>query len=448
MRYSYTHILAIGISILLLTGCDNFLDIQPTGKVIPKTLSEYRALLTTAYSNNLYDKGVTEVRTDIAQTLRSNNITTPQNTFGDIEIWNDLSPSSSTRQFEWLRYYENIYIANNIIINQKEITQGTTDDINQLVGEAYLMRAYMHFILANLYAQPYTKTDAPNSRAIPLKLDIDLEGTPSKNTLEEVYQSIISDINSAINSMTVEQWTSPEYSYRFAKNSAYAFASRVYLYMGRWQESLDFSQNTLQINSQLQNLTTQSDTLPSHYLSAERITSYEIILNSDYAASFIVDSLFYSRYTEHDGRKQSYFSVQNNLITSNKAGVLAHKCSFRVGELYLNAAESAVHLRLLSEARTFLLTLLKQRYHSSEYTQRELSVNSASAEQLLEEILEQRALELAFEGHRWFDLRRTYRPQLQKVINGNTYLLAQDDSRYTLRIPQEAIDNNPSLLQP
>ena len=49
---------------LLITSCDSFLDIQPIGKVIPNTLSEYRALLTEAYSQPLVDRGVTEFRTD------------------------------------------------------------------------------------------------------------------------------------------------------------------------------------------------------------------------------------------------------------------------------------------------------------------------------------------------------------------------------------------------
>ena len=49
---------------LLITSCDSFLDIQPIGKVIPNTLSEYRALLTEAYSQPLFDRGVTEFRTD------------------------------------------------------------------------------------------------------------------------------------------------------------------------------------------------------------------------------------------------------------------------------------------------------------------------------------------------------------------------------------------------
>lgn len=58
---------------LLITSCDSFLDIQPIGKVIPNTLSEYRALLTEAYSQPLFDRGVTEFRTDEV-TIRDNDM--------------------------------------------------------------------------------------------------------------------------------------------------------------------------------------------------------------------------------------------------------------------------------------------------------------------------------------------------------------------------------------
>ena len=71
---------------ILLTSCDNYLDIQPVGKVIPNTLAEYRALLTTVYNTRLNDKAVTELRTDIVQVT---DISSSQNTYGDIQIWND-----------------------------------------------------------------------------------------------------------------------------------------------------------------------------------------------------------------------------------------------------------------------------------------------------------------------------------------------------------------------
>ena len=80
------------------------------------------------------------------------------------------------------------------------------------------------------------------------------------------------------------------------------------------------------------------------------------------------------------------------------------------------------------------------------YAEKKKAVDAMNQADLIKEILEERALELAFEGHRWFDLRRTTRPRIEKILNGQAYLLEQDDSRYTLRIPQSAIAANPGLL--
>mgnify|MGYP003232821560 CR=1 FL=1 len=41
------------------TGCDNFLDITPTGRVIPETAKDYRELLTRAYSMMPDSRGLT-----------------------------------------------------------------------------------------------------------------------------------------------------------------------------------------------------------------------------------------------------------------------------------------------------------------------------------------------------------------------------------------------------
>ena len=89
---------------IVMTSCSNYLDIQPVGKVIPNTLEEYRALMTTAYSKDLLDRSVCDMRTkDI--TVKKDNI--DQNNYGDIEKW--INNSTSAREFGWLDYYENIY---------------------------------------------------------------------------------------------------------------------------------------------------------------------------------------------------------------------------------------------------------------------------------------------------------------------------------------------------
>ena len=442
-KVSYTFLL---LGSLLLSSCDSFLDIQPVGKVIPTTLAEYRALLATAYSSYISGKGITEVRTDIANVLLSDEITTPINTFGDIEKWNDGNPGASTREFSWADYYTNIYYANAIIDKGNEITNGSQQDINQLVGEAYMLRAYIHFILVNLYGQPYTKAGALDTKAVPLKLDLDLEAIPAKNTVKEIYSSILSDITSARGLINIKEWEI-QYAYRFSKISVDAFESRVYLYMGEWEKSYDASERVLAEKSDLEDLNAESPKCPNEYNSAERITAYEMILNSDDNSSFVVTPSFYQKYEEDkDLRRAIYFTDNKGYLVSAKTGASKFKCTFRTGEFYLNSAEAAAHLNKLTEARARLLKLMENRYTTEGYEQKREAVNNMNQEQLITEILNERALELAFEGHRWFDLRRTTRPEIRKEIEGSTYILGQDDARYTLRIPQSAIDANPGLL--
>jgi hypothetical protein len=46
------------------TACNDFLDIQPVGKVMPKTGQEFRDLLTEAYSAIPSDRGMATFRSD------------------------------------------------------------------------------------------------------------------------------------------------------------------------------------------------------------------------------------------------------------------------------------------------------------------------------------------------------------------------------------------------
>ena len=209
-----------------MTSCSNFLEIQPVGKVIPNTLEEYRALMTNIYAQDLTDRSVCDMRT---KEITVRNDSYDQSDYGDIEKW--ITNSTTAKELGWIDYYENIYYANAIIDKKNDITDGNEKDINQLVGEAYFMRGYMHFLLVNLYGQPYTKEGAKDTKAVPLKLTLDLEEIPTRNTVEEIYSSILSDIENARQLITKKEWESG-YNYRFSTLAIDAFESRVYLYMG------------------------------------------------------------------------------------------------------------------------------------------------------------------------------------------------------------------------
>lgn len=159
----------------LLTGCDKYLDIQPTGSVIPHTLAEYRALWLNACTTVPADRGLAGMGADEMFVSNKND----QDKYGAIERWEGTTTSTTTVSFDWANYYEVLFFANFIIEHHDEINEGSQNEIAQLTGEAYLMRAYMHFILVNLHGQPYTKPGAPATKSIPLKLDTDLENSCS-----------------------------------------------------------------------------------------------------------------------------------------------------------------------------------------------------------------------------------------------------------------------------
>jgi hypothetical protein len=56
-------------------------------------------------------------------------------------------------------------------------------------------------------------------------------------------------------------------------------------------------------------------------------------------------------------------------------------------------------------------------------------------------------MELAFEGHIWFDYARTNRNMSRTKSDGSLISLASDDGRWALPIPKRELDVNANLIQ-
>lgn len=422
----------------MLSACDDYLDIQPVGKVIPTTATEFRALLTEAYVTVPSDRGLASFRSD--EMLL--DVTSPMDveSYKDIWIWNDNAAGENTSTFSWRQFYHVLFIANYVIESEHSITDGSSDEIRQMVGEAYMLRAYMHFILANLHAPAYTKCDPATTKAVPLKLDSDVEAVLSRSMLGDIYTQILKDLDSAGDYLNVDTWETG-YNYRFNTLSVDALRSRVCLYMGDWAGSLAAAKRVLAVKSELADVTA---VLPNAYNSPENIVALEQVITTNYEKAILVNNALYSLYERTDRRRSQYYK-NDATISIRKGGDNEFSCSFRVGEIYLNAAESAWNEQAYDDAADYLLALQKARFTVAGYTQKEAAVRAMTPAELIEEIYNERARELAFEGHRWFDLRRTTQPRIEKVYKGETYVLEQGDSRYTIPIPAAAIEANPSL---
>jgi hypothetical protein len=136
------------------------------------------------------------------------------------------------------------------------------------------------------------------------------------------------------------------------------------------------------------------------------------------------------------------FLGKNGTINLDNAPVL------RISEAVLNRAEAQAtagsSVLDLTGALADLKTIKKNRYTDYTGSAAETADNAMTQAQLLEEILRQRRIEFAFEGHRFFDLKRLGRD----LVKGPHYLnVAFTDIRILPALPQSEIDGNPNLKQ-
>lgn len=423
-----------------LTSCDDFLDITPTGKVIASTAEEYRAMLTNEYKYFPKDRHMTTIRTDELR-LTSSTSDSDKDAYLDLWLWKDENPSPTTTYFSWRNYYHAIYIANYIIEHQDEIGDAPAKTINQLVGEAYMMRAYCHFLLVNLYAEPYTHCNPAATRGVPMMLEADVNAIPLSSSVEAIYQQVLSDISAADQRLNVEKWETGK-NYRFNKLSAAALRARTYLYMGRWQDALDAAKTVIGSSYALVDLNNSSAKLPDNYESDENIVALEQFSSNLSTVINQPSADFINLYRTGDQRRTKYFKKANsttwNLLKSDGY------CSFRLGEAYLTAAEASAQLNDLTGAiDNYLTPLWQKRLNATALATEQTLVSTMTKDELLQEIYDERARELAFEGHRWYDLRRTTQEALTHTYGGETYTLTPQ--KYTMRFPTEAVESNPEI---
>lgn len=424
-----------------LTSCDNFLDITPTGKVIAKTGEEYRALLTYEYKYFSKDRYMTTLRTDEI-VMNTKTSSTDLDAYVDLWRWKDDNPAPTTSYFTWRNYYHAIYIANYIMGHQHEISNATAAEVSQLMGEAYMMRAYAHFLLVNLYAEPYTHCNPATTRGVPMLLEADVNAIPSSSSVDAIYLQVLKDLDEAEKYMKVEAWEIGE-NYRFNTVSIQALRARTYLYMGRWSDALEAAKAVIEAKPELEDLNT-SKTLPNSYLSVESIVALEKFSSNLFTAIDQPDPNFIALYRTGDLRRTKYYKrVSSSTYSLLKGGDDEFSCSFRVAEAYLIAAESAARLGNLADAVDYLKPLMEKRLNADAYQTTLDLITPMTQDELIAEVLDERARELAFEGHRWYDLRRTTQPTLTRVYNGEVFTLTPE--RYTMRFPTEAVEANPEI---
>jgi tetratricopeptide (TPR) repeat protein len=274
-----------------------------------------------------------------------------------------------------------------------------------------------------------------------MMLVADVNAIPGSSSVEAVYQQVLSDISQAEQYLNVKEWEEGK-RYRFNTVSAPALRARTYLYMGRWQEALDAAKAVIAAHPNLVDLNVSGALLPDDPMSAENIVALENYSSNLSTIINFPSTDFINMYRTGDQRRTKYYKR----ATSTTWSLLKSEgyCSFRSGEAYLTAAECAAQLGDLTGAiDNYLTPLWQKRLNASALSTEQTLVSTMTKEELLQEILDERGRELAFEGHRWYDLRRTTQPALTRTWGGETYTLTPN--KYTMRFPTEAVEANPEI---
>ena len=435
-----TTFVALAVISFTSIGCDRFLDIQPEGKVIPTTVEDYRQVLTSAYSKYPSHRSLVALRTD---ELNIDENTSDFVSYREIAMWKDSNTDQATTEFPWVSFYSVVFYLNQII-NEGTKTMPESPEKQQILAEAYALRAYTYFDMVNLYGKPYNSATASTDRGVPITLDIDLEQVLKPSTVQEVYNQVHADIAKA-EGLMVEQKQAAGFNYRFSKAALLALEARTALYEGDWNKALSYSDQTLAIKSDISNLNTAT-TAPNHYASVESILALDNSFNSSVQnLSFASTELLSKFNSTTDRRFGLSFEKNGSKYKVIKGGSSDFRVSFRTSELYFIKSEALLKLNKLDEAKQVLLTVLKNRYTPDGYVAVQNQVNPMNAADFMNFILDERVREFALEGQRWFDLRRANQIKITHTVNGQIYILQQNDVRYTIEFPMSAKKNNPNL---
>lgn len=435
---------------LTLGGCDSFVEVElPASQLTAKTVFEDAGTAKAAMAG-LYAK----MRDGGILTGNSSGVSCSLGLYADEFDYyypysvsnfytNSLFPGDNGVNDIWSKSYNQIYCANAVLEGLDNSTAIAAADKKQLEGEAFFIRALLHFYLLNLYGDiPYiTQTDYL------------LNSKVSRMPADKIYSLIVMDLDKAVELLS-EDYVSAE---RIIPNrsAANALLARVYLYMGLYPEASNAASAV--INSPLYVWETDLDKI---FLKESSTTIWQFMPNTS-DSNTIEGNLyiftsgpppvvglkldFVNAFEAGDQRKTHWITqVTDGISTwyhaskykqaSTTPSSVEYSIVFRLAEQYLIRAEARAYQGELIGAKEDL-NLIRTTAGLAE-------TSAVTAEEIINDILKQRRFELFTEfGQRFFDLKRS--GKLDQTLSASKPGWNNTDSLWPL--PALELNSNPNL---
>ncbi len=259
LRYK---ILFIAVALVGLSSCKDFLDKVPDTRVYLVNLDQLQQLLVTGYMDSNYAL-VGELSSDnvIDNNSPSKDGVRYHLSYYDqfdeqVYAWDDVDlniSDSDSPSGVWNSCYGAIAVANAVLekglqfkstgmIEDEPMTAADKARLDAILGEAYMIRAYHHFILAQIFCMPY-RGDAINATlpGIPYSThpETTLDPKYDRGTLKQTYDSIEADLLRGLPLITEEYYQSPKYHFNLASSNS--FAARFYLIKRDYEKVVQYA---------------------------------------------------------------------------------------------------------------------------------------------------------------------------------------------------------------
>ncbi|XMO87425.1 RagB/SusD family nutrient uptake outer membrane protein [Algibacter sp. AS12] len=427
IKYIYITLVAT----LLITACDNDLEQSPSLDLEAINLIEFGPVLNAAY---YYHTGVAMPQAVLGD-FRADNMLMLEDPFTSIDTYNsDLAGGDMTGAF-FTPVYRNLYkailSANNVIENSSNETQ---------IAEAKFLRGLSYFKLVLIFGDvPVNLSAAPSTSDLSILV---------KQPVNDIYNDvIIPDFQDAIAGLD----NSDIASGRASQIAARAFLGKVYMHRG------DFGPAATELGAVVSAASAAGITLEPNFADVVTDISSEIIFatkisgsisNADGSTSSSTFPGWFSggdtkSSTPLDPRLTAAFDASSaagggtdlrKALTIDAAGGKGVKYTggadqdfieMRLSDVILMYAEA---LNENSTPASTVLPLLDPIRTRAGLTS--LTGTVSSQADVREVIYDERRVELALEGHRWFDLVRTgtVDAEMGLTINANYYIFPIPDS--------------------
>lgn len=471
------------VVVITLSSCKKWLDIEPKGKILLTSAEEYGLLFDNLTAIDMTDVAYLDDEmwrnaSNIASVWNSWNLTAANMLYLTTQYDRSLNATGNSGTAGSTLYqlmYQRISKISNTIILEKDKMSGTEAEINAVVAEAKMLRAYTYFILINTYAKPYDANTAATDGGVPLKLDPLIETIPdkAKSSVAEVYAQIEKDIAEALPDIN----TTAKTPYRFNKAAAYALRAKVHLFKKEFDMCIADALESYKLNSSTFNLaalvstTTNKPTTPLYatggenlyfsttsttytYIGQELINLFKIGLQGYGQPATVTDARF-DLYKRPASTVNDYMSIVSWVpnakeYSPNVAGFTTVEVMLMLAECYARKGEN-------DRVKEYLRPYFESRYRNYVHTNLVLPTDVLSTVKM---VINERRKELTRGINRFFDLRRlntevAYQkiptrlfpadPVATPSIPQQIYTLPIKSPLYILPFPSKAIENDTRL---